>query len=70
MTDPLFDAPAFARDLSVAVARAGGMRRVAEASGVSTATISRACAGWSALSHESYLRLTAWMARQQEGVAA
>lgn len=70
MTGPLFDAQAFARDLSAAVERAGGMRRAAADCGVSAPTISRACAGWTSLSHESYLRLTAWMARQQEGVAA
>jgi len=70
MTGPMFDAAAFARDLSAAVARAGGMRRAAVASGVSAPTISRACAAWPTLSHENHLRLTAWMARQQEGVAA
>lgn len=60
--DPLFNAPAFAVRLREAVREAGGVREASRRSGVSPATITRACHVWPALSHEAWLRLNAWMA--------
>lgn len=65
---PMFDAYDFARRLTAAVERAGGVRAAARATEVSPATISRACRGWAELSVENYLRLNAWMADLQATV--
>lgn len=63
---PLFDASAFAGRLMPVVQRVGGVRPASRSSGVDAATLSRACRGWPTLSHENYLRLSAWMQTQQE----
>lgn len=66
---PAFDAYAFARQLAPAVGAAGGVRAVAAALDISAATVSRACRGWAELSHENFIRLSEWMARQQDMAA-
>lgn len=63
---PRFDSVAFARRLAPAVQAAGGVRAAAAVSGVDAATISRACNVWPTLSHENWLRLTAWLDSLQE----
>jgi hypothetical protein len=67
---PLFDAYAFARRLKPAVQTAGGARALEPLVEVSHVTISRACRGWAELSHENYLRLSAWLDAQREEIAA
>lgn len=59
--DPKFDDRAFAEALRPAVDAAGGVREVARQASVSPATVSRAAQGWPQLSHENYLRLSAWL---------
>lgn len=67
---PVFDAWAFAARLKPAVAAAGGGRALAREIDVSHVTISRACRGWPELSHENYLRLSAWLDGRNEEIAA
>lgn len=66
---PLFDAYGFAGKLAPAVRAAGGVRAVARLTELSPATISRACRGWSDLSHEAVLRLEAWLASMERVTA-
>lgn len=62
-TAPVFDQPAFARALRVRVAELGiTSSAAAAAAGVSTSTFSRVSRQWTP-DLESYLRLTAWLAR-------
>lgn len=65
LSGPMFDAYAFALEVKAAVDRAGGMRAAERASGIPVTTFSRVCNGWTALSHENYLRLTAWLQSQK-----
>jgi transposase-like protein len=68
--EPLFDDLAFSRSLRLAVERAGGVREVARQAGVSPSTVSRAAQGWPQLSHENWLRLTAWLETPERKEAA
>ncbi|TCS14574.1 hypothetical protein [Caulobacter sp. BK020] len=69
MTEPLFNASQFARELRLHMAGLAPLsqREAAAQAGVSAATFTRAMNVASDLSHENYLRLTAWMAAGQGG---
>ncbi|MBI1684429.1 hypothetical protein [Caulobacter hibisci] len=70
---PLFDAVAFAQALRQRLAdRADlpGYRDAAAEAGVSAATFSRAANADATLSHENFLRLSAWLAAASGGKAA
>lgn len=69
--DPLFDAPGFARRVVATLAeRRISYRAAAEEIGVSFATLCRAAGGWTTLSHEAFLRIEAWLNKQDERAAA
>lgn len=63
MSEPLFDAAAFARELRLHMAGLLQLsqRDAAAQAGVSPATFTRAINTANDLSHENYLRLRAWM---------
>lgn len=68
--EPMFDDRAFALRLRGAVEAVGGVREVARRSRASPSTVSRAAQGWPQLSHENWLRLTAWLATHERKEAA
>ncbi len=71
MARRLFDAEAFAEAFQAALTSRGlSLREASALTGVSYPTLSRVKAGWPDLSHENYLKLTAWMAREAQMAAA
>lgn len=70
LSGPMFDAFAFAVQVKAAVDRVGGMRAAERATGIPLATFSRVINRTVPVSHENFLRLTAWMAALDERAAA
>jgi plasmid maintenance system antidote protein VapI len=67
MNTPLYDAADFGRRLSERMAaNRQSQRQAAQVIGVSYSTLSRAVNGWPDLSHENWLRLSAWLDAGQE----
>lgn len=70
--EPMFDSLGFARELRAVMVELTPLtyRDAAAQAGVSGATFTRATKGEPNLSHETYLRLSAWMAEKRQRKAA